>query len=125
MVRQLEFNIRRTMGHWQEIDFVDARDVRLFTSIALGPAPATHQVTPKSPRRFPTGSQESSQESSQKSSQKIIELMRNNSRVTIAELARQLGVSDRTIKKQIAKLKEQKTIRRVGPDRGGRWEVSE
>jgi len=45
--------------------------------------------------------------------------------MTIAELASELGISDRAVKKQIAKLKEQRLLRRIGPDKGGHWEVVE
>ena len=37
----------------------------------------------------------------------------------------ELKISDRAIKKQIAKLKEQDIIKRVGPDKGGFWEVKD
>jgi ATP-dependent DNA helicase RecG len=43
--------------------------------------------------------------------------------ITIAELATTLALSDRAIKKQIASLKASGRIRRVGPDKGGHWEV--
>jgi len=45
--------------------------------------------------------------------------------ITIPEIAQSVGVTDRAIKKQIEKLKIQGKIRRVGPARGGRWEVIE
>lgn len=68
---------------------------------------------------------EGSQKSSQKSSQKIIELMQSDPTITIADLAQSVGVTDRAIKKQIEKLKAQGQIRRIGPDKGGHWEVVE
>lgn len=46
------------------------------------------------------------------------------SAITIAQLAATLGISDRAIKKQIAQLKAAGRIRRVGPDKGGHWEVN-
>jgi predicted HTH transcriptional regulator len=72
-----------------------------------------------------SGEEESSQESSQKSSQKIIELMQNDPTITIADLAKIVGITDRAIKKQIEKLRVLGLIRRIGPDKGGHWEVSE
>jgi len=36
-----------------------------------------------------------------------------------------LGISDRAIKNNINKLKKQDLIKRVGPAKGGRWEVNE
>lgn len=53
----------------------------------------------------------------------IIQAMQNNPYVTIAELAGGLDRSTSAIEKQIAKLRDLGHIRRVGPDKGGYWEV--
>lgn len=66
---------------------------------------------------------ESSQKSSQKSSHKILELMKQNTAITTTELAQLLNISRRAIAKQTALLKEKGLIRRIGPDKGGHWEV--
>ena len=63
--------------------------------------------------------------SSQKSSQKILELIKQNSYITTTEMAENLKISRRAIAKQITNLKENNQIRRVGPDKGGYWEVIE
>ena len=65
----------------------------------------------------------SGKESSQKSSHKILELMKQNPAITTTELAQLLNISRRAIAKQTALLKEKGLIRRIGPDKGGRWEV--
>jgi len=49
--------------------------------------------------------------------------MRNNPNITLVELALSLNMTRRSIDKKIKILKEQEKIRRVGPDRGGHWEV--
>ncbi len=66
---------------------------------------------------------EISVKSSQKSSQKIIELIRENKNIIIEDLARELGISDRAVKKNLAGLKLKGILKRVGPDKGGYWEV--
>ncbi len=66
---------------------------------------------------------ESSQKSSHKSSHKILELMKQNPAITTTELAQLLNISRRAIAKQTALLKEKGLIRRIGPDKGGHWEV--
>jgi len=71
------------------------------------------------------GSEKSSVKGSEKSSVKIIELMKANRLITIAELSESLALSTRTIEKHIAKLKEDQRIERVGADKGGHWEVIE
>ncbi|HAK88378.1 MAG TPA: ATP-dependent DNA helicase [Nitrospiraceae bacterium] len=60
----------------------------------------------------------------QKSSQKILEMMRKQTQVTIKELAESIGISDKAIKKNIVKLKERGILKRIGPDKGGYWEVA-
>ena len=63
---------------------------------------------------------------SEKSSEKnrmIIAAIRQNSLVSAAEIAIQLGISSRAVEKRIKTLREIGIIRRVGPDKGGHWEV--
>ena len=62
---------------------------------------------------------------SEKSSEKIIALITHNKNITISEMAKKLNISTRAVEKQIAKLKKEAKIRRVGPDRGGYWEIVE
>ena len=38
-------------------------------------------------------------------------------------MAASLGVTERAIEKQVRKLREQEIIGRVGPAKGGHWEV--
>ncbi|HPT37691.1 MAG TPA: AsnC family protein, partial [Methanothrix sp.] len=56
-------------------------------------------------------------------SQKIIELMKNDPMITIADLAQLIGITERAVKMQINKMKAHGQIQRVGPDKGGRWQV--
>jgi len=54
---------------------------------------------------------------------KIVEIISENKDITIAELAGLLDVTDKTIKRDIAKLKEQHRLARVGGLKSGHWEV--
>ncbi len=56
----------------------------------------------------------------QKSLQKLLE---ENPYISTTKVAELLGVSRQTIAVQIAKLKAQGRLRRIGPDKGGYWEV--
>ena len=75
------------------------------------------------------GSEKSSEKNivdSEKSSEKnkmIIAAIRQNSLVSAAEIAIQLGISSRAVEKRIKTLREIGIIRRVGPDKGGHWEI--
>ncbi len=64
-----------------------------------------------------------SQKSSQKSSQKIIELIEENAGITTQAMADSLGISRRAVAKAIAKLQAKGIVRRIGPDKGGHWEI--
>lgn len=68
-------------------------------------------------------SQKSSQKTQQKTSQKIIELIREDAVITTQKMADNIGISRRAVAKAIAKLQAEGIIRRVGPDKGGHWEV--
>jgi len=69
------------------------------------------------------GTQKSIQKGTQKSIQKTLELIKQNGSSTILELARETGLSEPGIKKHLRKLQEQGLLKRVGPDKGGHWEV--
>jgi len=60
-----------------------------------------------------------------KSSVKILEAIRANKNVSAKEISQALGISLRAIEKQLSKLKERGHIRRIGPARGGYWEIVE
>ena len=67
--------------------------------------------------------QKSIQKSIQKSTQKIVALMKDNPSITTQEIADIIGITRVGVAKQIRKMQEQGIIRRVGPDKGGHWEV--
>ena len=59
----------------------------------------------------------------EKSKEKIIRLMAENSTITTQEIAESLGLSLAGIEKIIRTLKQQERLSRIGPDKGGHWEV--
>jgi len=81
------------------------------------------QVTFRGRKVSGKSSEKSSVKGSEKSSEKIIQLIQRNSNITISELAEEVGISTRGIEKQLAKLKKDKIIKRVGASRGGHWEI--
>ncbi|MBO4670999.1 MAG: HTH domain-containing protein [Bacteroidales bacterium] len=54
---------------------------------------------------------------------KIVQAMRENAHITAAELASMLGITERAVYKNIAKLRDTGIIRRIGSDVAGEWEV--
>ena len=71
------------------------------------------------------GSQGPSQKSSQKNSQKVVDLIKERPEITTTEMAEIIGLTRRSIVNITNKLQEEGIIRRVGPDKGGHWEVIE
>ena len=65
------------------------------------------------------------EKSAGKSAGKILAQMRNNPSITIAELCKILGLSDKGVRKNIEKLKRRSLLTRIGPDKGGYWKVIE
>ena len=63
------------------------------------------------------------EKSSEKTDVEILTRLAENPDMTISKLAGILGVTTRAIEKQLAKLQDQGRLRRVGPARGGHWEV--
>ena len=70
-------------------------------------------------------SPEGSPKSSPKTSQAILSMLRKQPDLTLQQIATALRITDRAVKKQVARLKDQGDLKRIGPNRGGHWEVIE
>jgi len=68
-------------------------------------------------------SEKTSEKMSEKTSEKILKAIGSNNQVTISELAELTGVTTRSVERNIKKLQDNGQLRRVGPDKGGYWEV--
>ena len=64
-----------------------------------------------------------SEELSEKTSEKILKAILLNRQVTIAELSEITGVSTRSVERNMKNLQDAGRLRRIGPDKGGHWEV--
>ena len=58
-----------------------------------------------------------------KSREKIISLLLQDGSLSAASLAGHIGITAKAVEKQLARLKAEGLIRRVGPDKGGYWQV--
>jgi uncharacterized protein (UPF0332 family) len=56
--------------------------------------------------------------------QKIIELIKEKSSITREELALAIGITPDGVKYNLQKLIKEGKIKRIGPDKGGHWEIS-
>ena len=57
------------------------------------------------------------------SREKIIALLSEDGALTMAALARRIGITPKAVEKQIARLKADGILERIGPDKGGRWRI--
>ncbi len=72
----------------------------------------------------PTGKRpENDRKNDQKNS--IIELIRLKPAISRLELARELNIHESSVKRRLETLAKENRIKRVGPDKGGHWEVTE
>ena len=59
----------------------------------------------------------------QKTVEKILSIINENPFVTQNQLIDATGLSRRGVEWQLKQLKEKGLIRRIGPDKGGHWEI--
>ncbi|OPY85799.1 MAG: Divergent AAA domain protein [Syntrophus sp. PtaU1.Bin208] len=112
--------IKRALYAWPRIDFTDDRDGCLFT--------ATVHRTPVGKLKLASSLPETSgkrRENVGKTSGLILEACHKNSTITIPEMAALVGVTERSIERNIQKLQAKGLLRRVGGRKEGHWEVTE
>ncbi|MDK9693880.1 MAG: Fic family protein [Sulfurimonas sp.] len=81
------------------------------------------EVILKSIENFIKSSAKSSAKSSVKTEDKILKIIKQNPTITIPQLAKRLQISSRAVEKQLAKLKEEQRLGRVGSNRNGEWKI--
>lgn len=60
-----------------------------------------------------------------KSREKIIALLSQDNSLSATALAERIGITSKAVEKHIAKMKAEGILKRVGPDKGGHWQVVE
>ena len=86
----------------------------------------TTETSENNAKSSETGSETSSETGSETGSEtkdQIINIIKQNPRISAAEIAKQLCISSRGVEKQIRKLRESGIIRRKGGRFGGNWEI--
>ena len=68
-------------------------------------------------------SQKTSQKTSRKTSQKIIDLIKEDPNISTQDMADIIGIDRRNIARNLKKLQENGIVKRIGPDKGGYWEI--
>jgi ATP-dependent DNA helicase RecG len=117
--RGIGTGVRRALDLWPDIKFDNDSEGSQFT------VSIKRKELIKTIKIVDTLSPESSVKSSEKTEQKILKLMKDNPEITMAEISRTIGVSESAIEKQIAKLRINNKIRRIGSRKDGSWKVIE
>jgi len=129
--------IKRALENWPNIEFTDDRDGCLFTAtvhrkpvgeltLAGDSSGKTSGKTDKASvkgRESVGITSEKRRKSVGMTSEKILEACRRNVAITIQELAPLIGVTKRSVERNIRSLRVKGLLRRVGGRKEGRWEV--
>ena len=59
----------------------------------------------------------------QKGHEKILEFIKDNPKISIPALAKEFGITVKAMRLTLDKLKAEKRISRIGPNKGGYWQV--
>ena len=75
-------------------------------------------TTQKTTRKRPESDQSKQEDA-------IIELLKENPYISRKEISGRLGLHDSSVKRRLASLQEKGAVKRIGPDKGGYWEVQQ
>jgi ATP-dependent DNA helicase RecG len=133
--------ITRSLAAWPHITFVNDHEGCLFTATVhriplessekttLGASHGAHSSVMSSEkgsekvrRNRPSGGIEGVK-GSEKVAERVLAILSEQPALSVSDVAHKLGLSPRAIEKHVARLREAGRLRRVGPPRGGRWEV--
>ena len=119
--------IKRALEKWSRIDFTDDHDGSLFTVTVHRKSVDELELVDVAPGTFPKEDLLSGKrrENVGKTSGKILEVCRERPSVTIPELARSIGITERSVQRNIRNLQRDGFLRRVGGRKEGYWQVVE
>ena len=118
--------IKRALAEWPRIDFLDDREGCLFT-VTVHRKPVEELELAGEPGELPVqptpGVSSKRRESVGKTSGKILAACLEKPSVTIPELAESIGITERSVQRNIQRLQRTGFLRRVGGRKEGHWEV--
>ena len=85
--------------------------------------PEVSEKPQENPKKTPRKDKVDALAMSEKMSEKILTILTNKPKASIADMASATGVTTRTIERKLKALVAANRLRRIGPDKGGRWEV--
>ena len=119
--------IKRALEKWPAIDFTDDHDGCLFTATVhrkLVEELELVDIAPEVSLKVETSSGRR-RESVGKTSGKILDACRKKPSITIPELAELIGITERSVQRNMQNLQKDGLLRRIGGRKEGHWEVME
>ena len=119
--------IKRALEKWPAIDFTDDHDGCLFTATVhrkLVEELELVDIAPEVSLKVETSSGRR-RESVGKTSGKILDACRVKPSITIPELAELIGITERSVQRNMQNLQKHGLLRRIGGRKEGHWEVME
>lgn len=109
--------VKRAIHLWPKIKLENDRDALQFKAII------TRNRLIKTVKFTENLTAESSVKSLGKTEDKILKIMEDNPQISMADIAKAVGITASAVEKQIVKLKNINKLERIGPDKGGYWKV--
>lgn len=116
--------IKRALAEWPDIDFIDDNEGCLFKAIVHRKPIAADLLVTTSSKKMSV-SPKMSPNLSPDVNTTIMDMIRQDGTVTSEHIAKSLNISKRTVLRRLEELKEQGVVRRIGPSKGGSWEIVE
>jgi ATP-dependent DNA helicase RecG len=117
--------IKRALEKWPAIDFTDDHDGCLFTATVYRKAVEELELVDIASEVSPKADMASGKrrENVGKTSGKILATFREKPSITIPELAELIGITERSVQRNIQNLQKAGLLRRIGGRKEGHWEV--
>ena len=118
---------KRALEKWPAVDFIDDHDGCLFTAMVHRKPVEELDLVNISPKGSPKAKAASGKRrvSVGKTSGKILEACKKRPSVTIPELAELIGITERSVQRNIQNLQKDGLLQRIGGRKEGHWEVME
>ena len=132
--RGLGSGIPRVLREDCDVQFIDSKDGNQFTAVIKRPIAENAEETQEqasdisvesTEKTIQKTTQKTTRKTTQKTTQKILELIKQDNTITKVRLAELCGISYDGIKWQINNMQTKGLLRRIGPDKGGHWEIIE
>lgn len=119
--RGLGSGIKRALEDWPQIEFSDDREGNLF----IATVHRTEVIDADNEGDGDKTLVKTLVKTPMKTPEKVLSLLKENPDWAIPDLAASVGKSKSAVERAIRRLREQNRLQRIGPDKGGHWEVLE